>query len=360
MSYGLFFLKVLTIVIAVAVVVMLIASAGMRGRKGGQNAGHIEISKLNEQLESMEEALSLSMLDPEFQKQELKERKAAEKAERKASKKAAKLAAKQRGNGETRVTEPPRKRLFVLDFDGDIRAATVERLRKEITAVLTSAQADDEVVVRLESGGGMVTGYGLGASQLDRLVQKRIPVTVCVDKVAASGGYMMACVGNKILAAPFAVLGSIGVVAQIPNVHRLLKKNDIDVELLTAGKFKRTLTVLGENTEEGREKFKEDIERIHDQFKAHVSHHRPVLDIETVATGEVWSGDDALEHKLVDALMTSDEYLMTACDAADVLQVTYKEKKPIMERLALGAEGSIDRITLRWVERLWRSRFDLM
>jgi len=247
----------------------------------------------------------------------------------------------------------------VLDFDGDIRASEVEKLRREITAVLTSATTDDEIVVRLESGGGMVTSYGLAASQLDRIRDKKIPLTICVDKVAASGGYMMACVADKLVAAPFAVLGSIGVVAQIPNFHRLLKELNIDFELLTAGKYKRTLTVFGENTDEAREKFLEDIERIHGQFKQYVGERRPELDLEKVATGEIWSGQDTIDLKLADELSTSDQYLIDACDEREVLVLSYKEKKNLMDRFSLGIQGTVEAVLLKLIDRVHKSRYSI-
>ncbi len=353
-EYGLFFLKSLTVVIAIVAVIFAIVAAGVRTRRGAPG-GHIEIKKLNEHYEDMHEALSFSLLDPIKRKQAIKDKKVTEKAEKKANKLAAKRAKKQRGDGETLLQEPDQRRVFVVTFDGDLRASQVDQLRQEVSSVLTTATSDDEVVLRLESGGGMVASYGLAASQLDRIRQKKIPLTICVDKVAASGGYMMACVADKLLAAPFAVVGSIGVVAQIPNFHRLLKQFNIDFELLTAGKFKRTLTIFGENTDEGRQKFIEDIERIHDQFKHYVSTRRPKLDIEAVATGEIWSGQDAVDRGLVDVLSTSDEYLMSACDDADVIEVRYKERKPIMERFSLGVQGAIDGLAMRWLERLLKT-----
>jgi len=358
-NYGLFFLKTLTFLIAVIAVVAVIASAAARrpSGSGGDKEGHIEILKYNERLEDMADALSLSLLEPIQQKHALKEKKETAKAEKKAAKAAAKRAKKQRGSGETVISEPQRKRVYVLDFDGDIRASDVDKLRREITAVLTTATSDDEVVVKVESGGGMVTSYGLGASQLDRLRKKKIPLTICVDKVAASGGYMMACVADKLVAAPFAVLGSIGVVAQIPNFHRLLKQFNIDFELLTAGKYKRTLTLFGENTDEARAKFIEDIERIHQQFKAYVDDRRPSLDIEKVATGEIWSGQDVLDLNLADQLSTSDEYLVEACEDSDVLMVSYKEKKNLMSRFSIGIQNGIDGLLMRWFNRLMKSRF---
>lgn len=360
-NYGLFFLKTLTFVIAFVVILMAIVAAASRSRlsAGSSESGRIEIKKYNERLEDMQEALSLSLLEPFQRKQAEKEKKASDKAEKKAAKQAAKKAKKQRGSGETIVPEKVRPRLYVMDFDGDIRASEVEKLRREITAVLTTATAEDEVVVRLESGGGMVASYGLAASQLDRIRDKKIPLTICVDKVAASGGYMMACVADKLVAAPFAVLGSIGVVAQIPNFHRLLKELKIDFEMLTAGKYKRTLTVFGENTDEGRQKFIEDIERIHGQFKQYVAQRRPELDIEAVATGEIWSGQDTLDLNLADQLSTSDQYLIDACDEREVLILSYKEKKNLMDRLSLGVQNTIDGVLLKWFDRLMKSRFSI-
>lgn len=357
-SYGLFLLKVITFVVAILIVIFAIVIASSREKKGG-SSGRIEITNLNEQYDDMQEALSFSLLDDEAQKLALKDKKTEEKVERKAQKAAAKKAKKQRGDGETVVSEPAKHRVFVMDFDGDIRASDVENMRREISAILTSATEDDEVVLRLESGGGMVTSYGLAASQLDRIKDKQIPLTICVDKVAASGGYMMACVADKLIAAPFAVLGSIGVVAQIPNFHRLLKHFNIDFEMLTAGKYKRTLTMFGENTEEGREKFLEDIERIHQQFKQYVDTRRPSLDIEQVATGEIWSGQDVLDYSLADELSTSDAYIMKRCDDAEVIRVKYKKKKPLSERFSIGIQNTADGLLMRWVDRAFKARFNI-
>ena len=358
-EYGMFLLKTLTLLVAIVLAVIAIISAASRSRGAGGSAreGKIQIKKYNERLEDLQDALSFSLLDPHEQKLADKEKKAERKVERKAAKKAAKKARKQRGSGETIVEDKKKSRLYVIDFDGDIRASEVEKMRREITAILTTASVDDEIMVRLESGGGMVTSYGLAASQLDRIRDKNIPLTVCVDKVAASGGYMMACVADKLVAAPFAVLGSIGVVAQIPNFHRLLKELNVDFELITAGKYKRTLTIFGENTDEAREKFLQDIERIHDQFKAYVSERRPGLDIDKVATGEIWSGQDTLDLHLADKLSTSDQYMIDACEEREVLVVAYKEKKSFSDRFSLGAQSSIERILMSCLSRLLKSRY---
>jgi len=349
-SYGLFFLKVLTFLIAILIVIFTVAMLASRGRKPGSE-GSIEITNLNETYDAMRESLSFSLLDEQAEKLARKDKKSEDKAERKAQKAAAKKARKQRGDGETHVNEPGKKRVFVMDFDGDMRATAVENMRREISAILTTATEQDEVVLRLTSGGGTVTGYGLGASQLDRVKAKNVSLTVCIDQVAASGGYMMACVADKLIAAPFAFLGSIGVVAQIPNFHRLLKEFNIDFEVLTAGKFKRTLTVFGENSDEGRDKFLQDIERIHGQFKQHVDHYRPSLNIEEVATGEIWAGQDALDRHLADELGTSDAYLMDQLEEADVLMVKYQKKKSIADRFSIGVQDTVDGLLMRWVER---------
>ncbi|MEM7209962.1 MAG: protease SohB [Pseudomonadota bacterium] len=372
-DYGLFALKSLTVVVAIVIIVLVSVAAGSRTRKTPD--GHIEVTKVNDDIDQLRDTLSAAVTDLEAYKLAAKKRKKEEKAERKARKKALKLEAKKsesakktsptksddaddKGEDEEDTSADDQKsRVFVLDFDGDIKASAVSGLRREITAVLSLAQAQDEVVVRLESGGGMVHSYGLASSQLQRVKNHGVPLTICVDKVAASGGYMMACVANKLLAAPFAIIGSIGVVAQLPNFHRLLKKNDVDFELITAGEYKRTLTMFGENTEKGREKFAEDIEEIHVMFKEFVTEHRPQLDVESVATGEIWFGQRAKDKTLVDDLMTSDEYIANACDSADVFVVKYVEKKSLPEKLGVAVQSALDNTVLKWWDRGTNTRF---
>ena len=347
-DYGLFAAKLFTIVFAILIVVVTSIAAGRRVRKSMK--GHIETTKINDEIDDMRLAIDAGVSDPETFKQHLKQRQKEKKLERKARKQALKKA------GDA-AADDAATRVFVLDFDGDIRASAVSRLRREITAVLSMARASDEVVVRLESRGGMVHSYGLASSQLDRIKKQGINLTVCVDKVAASGGYMMACVADKILAAPFAILGSIGVIAQLPNFHRLMQKHDIDFEMVTAGEYKRTLTVFGENTDKGREKFAEEIEDVHLLFKEFVTAHRPGLDIDRVATGETWFGQRALDLTLVDELSTSDEYIASACAMADVFEVKFVEKKPLPERLGIVLQNSIDAVLMRWWERGTLSRY---
>ncbi len=352
-EYGLFAAKTGTFVFAILLIVAVSVIANRRVRKSRK--GHIETSKVNDEIDAMRFAIDAGVSEPEHLKLHLKQKQKQKKQERKERIKKLKQAMR---DGSTSASDSKaRKRVFVLDFDGDIRAAAVSSLRREITAVLSMARAKDEVLVRLESRGGMVHAYGLAASQLQRIKQQDITLTVCVDKVAASGGYMMACVADKILSAPFAILGSIGVVAQLPNFHRLLKKHDVDFELITAGEYKRTLTVFGENTDKGREKFIEDIEDIHSLFKQFVSEHRPQLEIEKVATGESWFGQRALEHALVDELVTSDEYIVKACETADVFEVKYIEKKPLPQRLGIVMQDTLDGLLMRWWERGTFARF---
>jgi serine protease SohB len=362
-EYGLFLAKAVTFVLAIFAIVSLIASLAMRNKK--QDRGQFEVTRVNEKYEHTRDMLRDAMLDEEGLKLQQKAEKKKLKAEKAEKKKAAKLAGKKSDStASENKTETPqdesvqsKKRVFVLDFYGDIKASECDLLREEITAVLSQATEKDEVVVKVESGGGMVHSYGLAASQLARITQKNIPLTVCVDKVAASGGYMMACVANKIVAAPFAILGSIGVVASLPNFHKLLKKNDIDYEMFTAGEYKRTVTMFGENTEKGRAKFVEDLEDTHVLFKEFVSEHRPQINIEEIATGEIWFGRRAKDVNLIDEIKTSDEYLLSQIDTADIFQVEYIFKKSIQEKLGLAAQGAVDRLLMTWWERLHFNRW---
>ena len=347
-NYGLFLAKTITALIAIGLLLSLIANAKQKMRDTSER-GHIEITKLNQQYEQVSEAMMLAVLDKSEQKAMLKQRQKEKKKQAKASKKEAKKNAVQ---AQDNAVAEQKNRVFVIKFDGNISASAVTNLREEISAVLSQATSDDEVVVKLESAGGMVHSYGLASSQLDRLRKENIPLTVCVDKVAASGGYMMACVADKILAAPFAIVGSIGVVAQMPNFNKLLKKHDVDFEVLTAGEHKRTLTVFGENTDKGRKKFIEDLEETHTLFKDYVAERRPQVAMDKVATGEVWYGSRAQELALIDDVKTSDEYLMHRVSEADVYEIAYKQKRKLHQRLGVAAEESVDRLLVKWWDRL--------
>lgn len=240
-----------------------------------------------------------------------------------------------------KTNENAKKQVFVLDFDGDIKASAVSTLREEISTIISTAKAGDEVVLRLESGGGQVNAYGLAAAQLARLKSAQLQLTVCVDEIAASGGYMMACVADKILASDFAVIGSVGVVSQLPNFHELLKKHDIGYEMFTAGEYKRTVTMFGENTDEDRAKHQEDIDRIHELFKQFVKSHRPSLDVEKIATGEFWFGTDAKALGLVDQIQTSDAYLLQLLDDHDVFVLHSRTKPTLAEKLGLSEQMGV-------------------
>lgn len=338
-EYGLFLAKIITVVVAIAIVITLIAN--LTQRKKAQR-GELRVTRLGEEYKEMKEEVAAALLDPHQHKQWHKNQKKKNKQEAKAAKARAK-------RGEAAPAGKPT--LYVLDFKGSIDAHEVSALREEVTAVLAVAKPQDEVLLRLESPGGVVHGYGLAASQLQRLRERQIPLTVAVDKVAASGGYMMACVANKIVAAPFAIIGSIGVVAQIPNFNRLLKRNDIDIELHTAGQYKRTLTLLGENTEEGREKFREDLNETHQLFKEFVHSMRPSLDIDAVATGEHWYGVQAQEKGLVDEISTSDDLIIARMQERDVVSLRYMQRKRLMDRFTGSAAQSLDRLLLRWWQR---------
>lgn len=324
-NYGLFLAKAATIVIAIGLVIGWLVSAIHHARSLKED--HLEVRNINERLEHMADTLYQELLT----KRQLKAHHKQRKAEHKHKDKEEKLGKK-----------PADKRLFVLDFDGDVRASAVDCLRDEITAVLQVAESGDEVLVRLESAGGVVHGYGLAASQLKRLRDNGLHLSVAVDKVAASGGYMMACVADRIIAAPFSIIGSIGVVAQIPNFNQVLKDRHIDYELHTAGDYKRTLTMFGENTDEAREKFREELEETHGLFKSFVAQYRPELDINTVATGEHWHGTQALEHKLVDEIATSDDLLLKAAKAdRPVFEVHFKSHSGFLSRMTANASAGL-------------------
>ena len=315
-EYGLFLAKAITIVIAILAVVIVVLGVSMKHKP---EKGELKITNVTEELHDLKHDLKEELLTKKQFKAYEKEKKAEEKKLDKES--------------EDKITP----KVFVIDFKGSIDAKEVGSLREEITAILTIAEKGDEVLVNVESGGGMVHGYGLASSQLDRIRQADLPLTICVDKVAASGGYMMACVANKIYAAPFAILGSIGVIAQIPNFNKLLKKHDIDYEQHTAGNFKRTLTVFGENTEAGREKFQHELEETHELFKAFVGKYRPDLNLEKVATGEHWYGEQAIGLGLIDELSTSDDVILKLAAEKTVIKVRYQIKKKLADKFAHGA-----------------------
>ena len=313
-EYGMFLAKLGTVVFMVLIIIAAVVFLYTRAKSGLE--GHLEVKHLNQNYHNMELLLKSAIESKKQFKKTLKDIKTRFKdREKKAD------------DGEKKT------RIFVLDFDGDIRASGVSSLREEITALLTVAAEDDEVLVRLESAGGTIHGYGLAASQLQRIRDKGLRLTVAVDKVAASGGYMMACVANRIIAAPFAVIGSIGVLAQLPNFYRFLKKHDIDFEQIAAGKYKRTLSLFGENTDEDRRKMKEELEEAHELFKQFVKENREVVDVEKIATGEYWYGKKALDLKLVDDIRTSDDFLYQAAHEADIYQLEYVRRRPLLERI---------------------------
>lgn len=334
-EYGVFLAKAITIVVAILAVLVMVLGLTVKHKT---DKGELKITNLTDEYKELKHQLHQELLSKKQLKAYEKEFKAKQKAEEKASKNS--------------TEDDKTKRVFVVEFKGGIDAKEVANLREEISAILTIAdKTQDEVLVKVESGGGMVHAYGLGASQLDRLRQAEIPLTVCVDKVAASGGYMMACVANKIYAAPFAILGSIGVIAQIPNFNKLLKKHDIDYEQHTAGDYKRTLTMFGENTDKGREKFCEELEQTHVLFKSFVGNYRPELDLDKVANGEHWYGQQAINLGLVDDIATSDDVILSHVEDKQVVKVSYRQKKKLADKLGQGASVAVDSIINRLAEK---------
>jgi serine protease SohB len=336
---GTFLLQTLIVVGLVGIAIILVK----RAKEPGDQALTLKITELNDQRRYRRRRLELAAAVPSARKKMIKAFRRDDKSHKKDA-------------AENSSSDAP-QRVWVLDFHGDIKASATEHFSEEISALIDVADQRDEVVVRLESAGGLVHAYGLAAAQLDRLREASLRTTVCIDKVAASGGYLMACTAEHVKAAPFAVIGSIGVVAQIPNIHRLLKRHDIDVELLTAGKYKRTLTMLGENTQEGREKFIDDLENTHRLFKDYVSKRRPEMDIETLATGEIWYGNEAMQKQLVDSVQTSEAYLTERMATSRVLKVRLEMPQTVTRKLGLAVEAGVERAVLKTVETLDASRW---
>ena len=302
-NYGLFLMKTLTVLISILLIISFIVNS-----KKNDQSGTIEIKNVNKELDSIEENIKKNILTKSDFKKFIKARKKSNK----------KL----------------EKRLFVIDFKGNIRASEIVSLRREVSGVILSCKKGDEVLLRLENSGGTVHEHGLAASQLKRIKDKKIPLTICVDKVAASGGYMMACVANKIIASPFAIIGSIGVLAQVPNFNKLLKDKGINFEQHSAGNYKRTVTMFGENTDKDREKLNEQLEEIHALFKNFITSQRKNIDIEKVATGEYWYGENALSLNLIDEVMTSDEYILSMKEKFEITHIKYKPVKTFSDKIS--------------------------
>ena len=305
-DYAMFFAKVMTIVLILCL--PLIAMMFLRKDSVPKDEKKLSVKRINDRLEELSLTIYKESLDPNAFKKKQKS-----------------IRNQKRDNTKSKS--------YLINFDGDIKASAVTQLRDEITAILRVAREDDTVLLRLESAGGTLHGYGLAASQLERLKNEGLHLTVLVDKIAASGGYLMACVADEIIAAPFAIVGSIGVVAQLPNFNRLLKKNDVDFELLTAGKHKRSLTMFGENTEQGREKFQADIDIAHEVFKQYVSKNRKDIDIEKIATGEYWQATNAITLGLVDRLATSDDVILENAKVSEVFEISSVKKQALLSRL---------------------------
>ncbi|MCY3626863.1 MAG: protease SohB [Gammaproteobacteria bacterium] len=372
-EYFMFLLCVATIVIAIIIVVGFIGSMVARRTTHRDSEGQLEVKHLNDFYDHLKGAVSGASLMPKDAKKVVKEKKKEREKRSKQQIVEAKVASKSSEEQEPKAPtvleddsksmegdldspaeevkeeqQERKKNVFVIGFKGDLQATRVNNLRYEVSAILTHARKNDEVVVRVKSPGGVVHSYGHVASQLLRVKKAGIKLTVAIDEVAASGGYMVAVVADQIIAAPFALVGSIGVVAEIPNFNRLLKKYDVDYEVLTAGKYKRTLSIFGENTDTAREKFLQEIEDIHLQFQEFVKEHREIVDLDIVATGESWYGERAKAINLIDDIQTSDEYIMQACEEADVFELKWRlPKKQWNDLLNEGLESMM--AVINWV-----------
>ena len=323
-NYGLFLLKTLTVVIGIIIVLSFALSS-----KKNKSEGNLVVTNVNEELDNLENNIKQNILNKKDFKKYIKDKKK-----------------------NNKVAE---KKLFILDFKGNIKASEIVSLRREISGILLSYKKGDEVILRLENSGGTVHEHGLAASQLKRIKDKKIPLTICVDKVAASGGYMMACVANKIVSSPFAIIGSIGVLAQVPNFNKLLKNKGIDFEQHTAGNYKRTVTMFGKNTEKDRKKLGEQLEDIHLLFKDFIVSQRKNIDIEKVATGEYWYGKSALKLNLIDEIMTSDEYILSIKDKFNIFHIKYKPVTSFADKISKVSSKIVNKLFYKFAQKNYDS-----
>ena len=333
-AYGFFLLKIITVLLVILIPILMISSSTKHRKE--TDKGRIIVKNLSDKLEEIGVTLKSAEMDPKAYKSFLKERNKKKKKE---------------------IKGKSKEIVYVLDFKGDIQASAVGKLKQEINAIIASQVKCKEVVIKVESGGGSAYAYGLCAAELKRLVDNKIKLTVCIDKIAASGGYLMSCVATKIVAAPWAIVGSIGVIAQLPNFHRLLKKLDIDIEMHTAGKFKRTLTTLGKNTKQGREKFISELEDLHVVFKDFVQENRSKIQVAKVSTGEVWQGDKAKKLGLIDEIGTSDDYLLKLASKFKLLEIQYFEKKPFTARIGAAVEVVVEKGIYKILDIFNKDRF---
>ena len=333
-AYGFFLLEIVSVLLVIFIPILMISSSTKHRKE--TDKGRIIVKNLSDKLEEIGVTLKSAEMDPKAYKSFLKERNKKKKKE---------------------IKGKSKEIVYVLDFKGDIQASAVGKLKQEINAIIASQVKCKEVVIKVESGGGSAYAYGLCAAELKRLVDNKIKLTVCIDKIAASGGYLMSCVATKIVAAPWAIVGSIGVIAQLPNFHRLLKKLDIDIEMHTAGKFKRTLTTLGENTKQGREKFISELEDLHVVFKDFVKENRSKIQVAKVSTGEVWQGEKAKKLGLIDEIGTSDDYLLKLASKFKLLEIQYFEKKPFTARIGSAAEVIVEKGIYKILDIFNKDRF---
>lgn len=325
-EFAIFSGKAFVIIIGIIAILITIAGLALKNKPEKES---LEIKNINKKFKRYALKLNEGILNKKELKKHLKSLKSEDK--------------------KTSKEAPANNNVYVLEFIGDKKASAVDTFAQEISAVLCVAKPEDEIMVKIESPGGFVHTYGLAAAQLERIKKQGCKLTVCVDKVAASGGYLMACTADQILAAPFAIVGSIGVIAQIPNFNKILKKNDVEFKEITAGEYKRSVSLFGELSEKGIKKFTEDIENTHSLFKNFVGKYRTKMDIAKVATGEIWYGIDAINNGLVDLVSTSDEYLFSKKDSSQIYTVKIVTKKSFADKFSGSAAKIFNSITQRFL-----------
>ncbi len=197
-------------------------------------------------------------------------------------------------------------------FDSEAINEKLEKFRK--------APSVKAVVLRVDSPGGAVGPSQEIYSEVKRLAAEK-KVVVSMGAVAASGGYYLSIPATKILANPGTLTGSIGVLIEHIEVDELLKWAKISAETITAGEMKDAGSLFRKMKPEERAYFDEILKNMHQQFRLALSEGRkiPMDEVEKIADGRVYTGEQALALKLVDQLGDLQDAILVAKDLAGIV-----------------------------------------
>ncbi len=199
------------------------------------------------------------------------------------------------------------------------------------------------IVLRINSPGGSVAPVQEIYSELKKLEK---PIVASMSSTAASGGYYIAAIADEILANPGTLTGSIGVIMQFTKLKGLYEKIGLEQQVVKSGKFKDTGSPVRNLTDEERELLQATLDDVHNQFidavfegrQAHLTRE----DIVALADGRIFSGQQALEHKLVDQLGNLTDAIDRAGELGGISgkpKVVRTKRKPSMLERLLGPTG---------------------